>query len=71
MSAPKESIIFDILFHSSFSSNGEYIDFPICCGFAPEAVVVVTKDKDDSFTDLSSDVGVYGSRFTTKISSQM
>ena len=65
ISAPKESIIFEILCHSSFSSNGDHTDFPACCWAAPELVllvvvtdVVVNNDVDVSVTDLSSDVGV-------------
>ena len=65
MSAPKESIIFEILCHSSFSSNGDQIDVPGCCWAVPELLILVAvadvvdnNDVDVSGTDLSSEVGV-------------
>ena len=69
MSAPKESIIFDILFHSSFSSNATKA-FPcsvpeLLLYFNPVAEWVAVEE-GVSFTGLSSDeVGVYGRRLTT------
>ena len=71
MSAPKESIIFEILFHSSFSSNATKA-FPcsvpeLLLYFNPVADVEwVAVEEGGSFTGLSSDdVGVYGRRLTT------
>ena len=71
MSAPKESIIFEILFHSSFSSNATKA-FPcsaleLLLYFNPVADVEAVEE-GVSFTGLSSDdVGVYGRRLTTKM----
>ena len=71
MSAPKESIIFEILFHSSFSSNATKA-FPcsvpeLLLYFKPVAdVELEVVEEGVSFTGLSSDdVGVYGRRLTT------
>ena len=71
MSAPKESIIFEILFHSSFSSNATKA-FPcsaleLLLFFNPVADAEWVADEEGvSFTGLSSDdVGVYGRRLTT------
>ena len=71
MSAPKESIIFEILFHSSFSSNATK-EFPwsvpeLLLYFKPVAdAELLVAEEDASFTGLSSDdVGVYGRRLTT------
>ena len=68
ISEPKESIIWDILFHSSFSSNGDQTDFPDdCWGWLEPAILVVpfVHEDDISLSDLSSDVGVYGSLLPT------
>ena len=68
ISEPKESIIWDILFHSSFSSNGDQTDFPVdCWGWLEPAILVVpfVHEDDISLSDLSSDVGVYGSLLPT------
>ena len=73
ISEPKESIIWDILFHSSFSSNGNQTGFPDGCWgwLEPEILVVPFVHEDDiSFSDLSSDVGVYGSLLPTIIKRQ-
>ena len=68
ISEPKESMIWDILFHSSFSSNGDQTDFPDdCWGWLEPEILVVpfVHDDDTSLSDLSSDVGVYGSLLPT------
>ena len=71
MSAPNESIIFEILFHSSFSSNATKV-FPwsvpeLLLYLKPVAdVELLVAEEGASFTGLSSDdVGVYGRRLTT------
>ena len=71
MSAPNESIIFEILFHSSFSSKATK-EFPwsvpeLLLYFKPVAdVELLVAEEGASFTGLSSDdVGVYGRRLTT------
>ena len=69
MSDPNESIICEILFHSAVSSNGDQTDFIDDCGGWAEPEVFGTPlwhEDDSSLTDLSSDVGVYGSLFTTR-----
>ena len=62
MSDPNESIIWEILFHSAVSSNGDQTDFIDDCGGWEDPDVFGTPlwhEDDSSLTDLSSDVAKY------------